>query len=165
MLFSAVAEVDDRLIAEWDRSQNRTAAPLLEHGIGPSQYCSIKKPLVVQCLVSRPPGPPYYSVSFPGADAGFRVRGGASGVSRISVREVLKVRPIRKVGGWGGGGGAICFRSDTKSVGGGGGGIPLQVRYLWAHRKYLLTCYLGILQNHTRARMNVQYMPAKINLL
>ena len=33
MLVSAVAEVDDRLIAEWDRSQNRTAAPLLEHGI------------------------------------------------------------------------------------------------------------------------------------
>ena len=59
MLFSAVAEVDDRLIAEWDRSQNRTAAPLLEHGIGPSLYCSIKKPLVVQCLVARPPGPPY----------------------------------------------------------------------------------------------------------
>ena len=55
----AVAEVNDRLIAEWDRSQNRTAAPLLEHGIGPSLYCSIKKPLVVQCLVARPPGPPY----------------------------------------------------------------------------------------------------------
>ena len=59
MLVSAVAEVEDRLIAEWDRSQNRTAAPLLEHGIGPSLYCSIKKPLVVQCLVARPPGPPY----------------------------------------------------------------------------------------------------------
>ena len=59
MLVSAVAEVDDRLIAEWDRSQNRTAAPLFEHGIGPSLYCSIKKPLVVQCLVARPPGPPY----------------------------------------------------------------------------------------------------------
>ena len=59
MLVSAVAEVDDRLIAEWDRSQNRTAAPLLEHGIGRSLYCSIKKPLVVQCLVARPPGPPY----------------------------------------------------------------------------------------------------------
>ena len=55
MLVSAVAEVDDRLIAEWDRSQNRTAAPLFEHGIGPSQYRSIKKPLVVQCLVARPP--------------------------------------------------------------------------------------------------------------
>ena len=55
----AVAEVN-RLIAEWDRSQNRTAAPLLEHGIGPSLYCSIKKPLVVQCLVARPPGPPYF---------------------------------------------------------------------------------------------------------
>ena len=56
MLVSAVAEVDDRLIAESDRSQNRTAA---EHGIGPSLYCSIKKSLVVQCLVARPPGPPY----------------------------------------------------------------------------------------------------------
>ena len=53
-----IAEVNDRLIAEWDRSQNRIAAPLLEHGIGPSLYCSIKKPLVVQCLVARPPGPP-----------------------------------------------------------------------------------------------------------
>ena len=62
MLVSAVAEVDDRLIAEWDRSQNRTAAPLFEHGIGPSLYCSIKKPLVVQCLVARPPGPPYVLV-------------------------------------------------------------------------------------------------------
>ena len=59
----AVAEVNDRLIAEWDRSQNRTAAPLLEHGIGPSLYCSIKKPLVVQCLVARPPGPPYLTAS------------------------------------------------------------------------------------------------------
>ena len=62
MLVSAVAEVDDRLIAEWDRSQNRTAAPLLEHRIGPSLHCSIKKPLVVQCLVARPPGPPYNPV-------------------------------------------------------------------------------------------------------
>ena len=58
----AVAEVNDRLIAEWDRSQNRTAAPLLEHGIGPSLYCSIKKPLVVKCLVARPPGPPYHGL-------------------------------------------------------------------------------------------------------
>ena len=38
------------------------------------------------------------------------------GVSRISARGVLKVRP------GGGGGGAIRFRSDTKSGGGGGGG-------------------------------------------
>ena len=44
--------------------------------------------------------------------------GGASGVSRISARGVLKIRPIRKVGG--GGGGAIRFRSDTKRGGGGG---------------------------------------------
>ena len=78
-----------------------------------------------------------------GADAGFRVRGGASGVSRISARGVLKVRPHTKSGGRG----AFRFRSDTKSGGGGasgpiyekwaGGAIPLQVRYLWAHRKYL----------------------------
>ena len=61
MPVSAVAEVDDRLIAESDRSQNGTVAALLEHGIGPSLYCSIKKSLVVQCLVARPPGPPYRS--------------------------------------------------------------------------------------------------------
>ena len=91
--------------------------------------------------------------------------------------------PIRKVGGGGGGGavhfksdirkvvgggGAIRFRSDTKSrrgEGGGGGGSPLQVRYLClAHSyMYLSTYYLGIL--HTRARMNLKYMPAKVNLL
>ena len=71
----------------------------------------------------------------------------------------LRSDPIRK-GGGGGGGGAVHFRSYTKSEGGrfrsdirkvGGGAIPLQVRYLWAHRKfymYLTTCYLGIL--HTR---------------
>ena len=73
--------------------------------------------------------------------------GGASGVSRISVRGVLKVRPhtksggvvhfrfdIRKVGGQFnsgpiqkvGGGGAIQFRSDTKSGGGGGGSTYLR---------------------------------------
>ena len=59
-----------------------------------------------------------------GADAGFRVRGGASGVSRISARGVLKVRPHTKSGGGGGGGGegTIRFRSNTKSGGGGGGG-------------------------------------------
>ena len=48
-----------------------------------------------------------------------------SGVSRISARGVLKVRPHMKRnvgGGGGGGGGAIRFRSDTKSGGGGGGG-------------------------------------------
>ena len=70
-----------------------------------------------------------------GADAGFRVRGGASGVSHI-----------RKVGG-----------------GGGGGGGAFRFRYLWAHRKHLhVPTYvlLGIL--HTRARMKVKYMPAKV---
>ena len=59
-----------------------------------------------------------------------------SGVSRISARGVLKVRPHTKSGGGGGGGGGR-FRSDIRKVGGGGGAIPLQVRYLWAHRKYL----------------------------
>ena len=56
------------------------------------------------------------------------------GVSRISARGVLKVRPHTKSGGEGGGGGggnslqvrgggggAIRFGSDTKSGGGGGG--------------------------------------------
>ena len=66
-----------------------------------------------------------------GADAGFRVRGGASGVSRISARGVLKVRPHTKsVGGGGGASGPIYekwggggrFRSDIGKVGGGGGG-------------------------------------------
>ena len=70
--------------------------------------------------------------------------GGASGVSTISARGVLKVRPHTKSGG---GGGAIRFRSDT-----------------FGHTEniymYLPTCYLGIL--HTRARMNVKYMPAII---
>ena len=107
-----------------------------------------------------------------GADAGFRVRGGASGVSRISARGVLKVRPHTKSGGEGGGGGG-GGRFEKWGGGASGtiyekwGGIPLQVRYLWAHRHteniymYLPTCYLGIL--HTRARM--KYMPAKVNLL
>ena len=100
---------------------------------------------------------------WPGADAGFRVRGGASGVSRISARGVLKVRPHTKSGGvvhfrsdtksgggrggnslqvryekWGGGGGggAVHFRSDIRKVG--GRASPLRVRYLClAHRKYL----------------------------
>ena len=59
-----------------------------------------------------------------GADAGFRVRGGASGVSRISARGVLKVRPHTKSGG------VVHFRSDMRKVGGGGGGgNSLQVRY------------------------------------
>ena len=41
-----------------------------------------------------------------------------SGVSRISARGVLKVRPHTKSGG----GGAVHFRSDIRKVGGGGGG-------------------------------------------
>ena len=55
--------------------------------------------------------------------------GGGSGVSRISAREVLKVRPDTKSGGGGGGGGgaAVRFRSDTKS-----GGLCL------AHSKYVI---------------------------
>ena len=39
------------------------------------------------------------------------------GVSRISARGVLKVRPHTKSGG--GGGGAVHFRSDIRKVGGG----------------------------------------------
>ena len=116
-----------------------------------------------------------------GADAGFRVRGGASGVSRISARGVLKVRPHTKSGGggggggasgpiyekWGGGGGRALQVRYTKSGGGGGasgpiyekwgggggGGIPLRVRYLWAHRKYLHvpTYVLPRYTSHARA--------------
>ena len=57
------------------------------------------------------------SMLIAGADAGFRVRGGgASGVSRISARGVLKVRPHTKSGG------VVNFRSDIRKVGGGGGG-------------------------------------------
>ena len=45
---------------------------------------------------------------------------GVRGVSRISARGVLKVRPHTKSGG------AVHFRSDIRKVGGGGGGaIPL----------------------------------------
>ena len=120
----------------------------------------------------------YRSIFAPGADAGFRVRGGASGVSRISARGVLKVRPHTKRGG---GEGPVRSRSDIRKVGGGGGGgNSLQVRYekwgggpfrfrsdtfVWHTENsymYLPTCYLGIL--HTRARMNVKYMQAKVNL-
>ena len=54
----------------------------------------------------------------------------ASGVSRISARGVLKVRPHTKSGGGGGGGGGVLqLRSDIRKVGGGGGGGALQVRY------------------------------------
>ena len=45
--------------------------------------------------------------------------GGASGVSRISARGVVKVRPHTKSGGGGGGGGGGRFRSDIRKVGGG----------------------------------------------
>ena len=67
-----------------------------------------------------------------GADAGFRVRGGASGVSRISARGVLKVRPHTKSGGGGGGGGQFASGPIRKVGGGGGGGggdNSLQVQY------------------------------------
>ena len=53
MLVSAVAEVDDRLIAEWDRSQNRTAAPLFEHGIGPSLILFNQKTACLTMATSR----------------------------------------------------------------------------------------------------------------
>ena len=63
----------------------------------------------------------------------------------------LSQAPYKK---WGGGG---RFRSDIRKVRGGGGGGGGENIYM-----YLPTCYLGIL--HTRARMNVKYMPAKVNL-
>ena len=61
---------------------------------------------------------------------------------------------IRKV--WGGGGGGQF--ASIRNVGGGGGHsasgpIPLGTQKI-------STCYLGIL--HTRARMNVKYMPAEV---
>ena len=91
------------------------------------------------------------SVCGAGADAGFRVRGGASVISRISARGVLKVRPHPIYEKWGGG--PFRFRSDTFFW-------HTENIYMYLH---VPTCYLGIL--HTRARMNVKYMPAKVNLL
>ena len=59
----------------------------------------------------------------------------------------LRSGPIQIVGG--------RFRSDIRKVGGGGGvgAIPLQVRYLWAHRKYLHvpTYVLPRYTSHARA--------------
>ena len=85
----------------------------------------------------------------------------------------LRSGPIHKVGGRGG----ARFRSDIRKVGGGGAGasgpiyekwgggggaIPLQVRYLWAHRKYLHVPTYVLPRYTSHARANV---PAKINLL
>ena len=99
-------------------------------------------------------------------------------------RGCLRSGPIRKVGGGGGGGGggnSLQVRYKKWEGGGGGqfasgpirkvgGGGPFRFRsdtFVWHTEKiymYLLTCYLGIL--HTRARrMNLKYMPAKVNLL
>ena len=120
-----------------------------------------------------------------GADAGFRVRGGAPVAYPGFQREgCLRSGPIRKVGGGGASGpiyekweGGRRFRSDIRKVGG-GGGEALLVRYTKSggggggghsaasgpiplDTQKISTCtYLGIL--HTRARMN---MPAKVNLL
>ena len=62
-------------------------------------------------------------------------RGGASGVSRISARGVLKVRPHTKSGGGGGGGegggggNSLRVQYEKWGGGGGGGGNSLQVQY------------------------------------
>ena len=96
----------------------------------------------------------HWALRSSGADAGFRVRGGASGVSRISAKGELKVRPHTKRGG---GGASRLQVRYTKSGGGGGGAIPLQMIPLFG------TYLRGIL--HTRARMNLKYIPAKVNLL
>ena len=69
----------------------------------------------------------YYRRHYAGADAGFRVRGGASGVSRISAR-CLRSGPIQKVGGGGGGGLQVRY---TKSGGGGGGGPSGPIYEKW----------------------------------
>ena len=65
--------------------------------------------------------PQYVSVAYPGFQRG-----------------VLGQAPYKKWGGGGGGGGGASGPIYEKWEGGGGGGgaIPLQVRYLWAHRKY-----------------------------
>ena len=79
-----------------------------------------------------------------GADAGFRVRGGgASGVSRISARGVLKVRPYEKWGGGGGGGASgPIYEKWRGGHSAASGPIPLGTQKI-------STCtYLGIL--HTR---------------
>ena len=89
-------------------------------------------------------------------------RGGGGGNS-------LQVQ-YEKWGGGGGGGGAGAgqFASGVRYEKWGGG--PFRFRsdtFVWHTEKiymYLPTCYLGIL--HTRARrMNLKYMPAKVNLL
>ena len=54
--------------------------------------------------------------------------GGGSGVSRISAREVLKVRPDTKSGGGGGGGGVQFASGPIRKV----GGLCL------AHSKYVI---------------------------
>ena len=60
-----------------------------------------------------------------------------SDIRKVGRGEGLQVRYTKS-----GGGGALQVRY-TKSGGGGGGAIPLQVRYLWAHRKYLHVPTLG----------------------
>ena len=45
-----------------------------------------------------------------------------SGVSRISARGVLKLRPDTKSGGGGGGGGVLSVSGPIRKAGGGGGG-------------------------------------------
>ena len=88
----------------------------------------------------------------------------------------LRSGPIHKVGGrgggrasgpiyekWGGGGGGGGGRAlQVRYTKSGGGAIPLQVRYLWTHRKYLHvpTYVLPRYTSHERANV-----PAKINLL
>ena len=110
-----------------------------------------------------------------GADAGFRVRGGASGVSRISATWVLKVRPHTKSGGGGGnslqvrykkweGGGGGQFASGPIRKVGGGGAIPLQVRYLClAHRKnlHVPTYVLPRYTSHARAKNELKIHAGK----
>ena len=47
-----------------------------------------------------------------------------SGVSRISARGVLKVRPDTRRGGGGGGGGVLSVSGPIRKFGGGGGVLP-----------------------------------------
>ena len=80
----------------------------------------------------------------------------------------LRSGPIRKVGeGGGGGGGAVSASGPIYEKWEGGGAFRFRSdTFVWHTENiymYLPTCYLGILL--TRARMNVKYMPAKVNLL
>ena len=96
--------------------------------------------------------------------------GGGGGGSPLQVRYTkseggqFASGPIRKVGGGGRGGASPLQVQYTKSVCvGGAGPIPLfgTQKISTCIPTYVLPRYTS----HARARMNVKYMPAKVNLL